>query len=301
MLHSKKDCQSSNCHIITVPRSDRYAGGCYNSGGEKGGDMNKWIYQVDAFSSRPFRGNPAGVMVLDEMPEDARMQAIAAEMNLSETAFLTPRGEEFTLRWFTPATEVELCGHATLASAHILWEQGYLPPEQTAVFHTASGVLKARKAEDWIDMDFPAYEISPAESLRETEAALGVSISALVETGGNLLAELAVEDEVRGLAPDFSAVGNLPYQGVIATSRSDDPDVDFVSRYFAPRVGINEDPVTGSAHSSLGPYWAEKLGKNELRARQISARDGELKVRVTPPRVFISGQAVTIFKAELLV
>jgi len=263
--------------------------------------MNKWIYQVDAFSARPFRGNPAGVIVLDKMPDDARMQSIAVEMNLSETAFLAPRGNEYNLRWFTPATEVELCGHATLASAHILWEQGYLAPEQTAIFNTASGVLKARKAEGWIEMDFPAYAISPAEPLREAEAALGVSITEMVETGGNLLAELAAEAEVRGLLPDFSAVGNLPFQGLIATSRSDDPDVDFVSRYFAPRVGINEDPVTGSAHSSLGPYWAEKLGKNELRARQISARGGELKVRVAPPRVFISGQAVTVFKAELLV
>ncbi len=263
--------------------------------------MKKWIYQVDAFSAKPFGGNPAGVMVLDEMPQDARMQAIAAEMNLSETAFLTPQGEEFNLRWFTPATEVELCGHATLASAHILWEQGYLTTGQTAVFNTASGVLKARRSGDWIEMDFPAYTISPAESLREVEDALGASINALVETGGNLLAEMIAEDGVRGLEPDYSAIGHLPYQGVIATSRSVEPGFDFVSRYFAPRVGINEDPVTGSAHSSLGPYWAEKLGKNEMRARQISARGGELKVRVVQPRVFISGQAVTVFRAELLV
>jgi len=263
--------------------------------------MRKWIFQVDAFTSQPFKGNPAGVMVLEEELDKAGMQALAMEMNLSETAFIHPQKDGFNLRWFTPAVEVDLCGHATLASAHILWEQGWLPLKGAAVFHTASGVLTARRADDWIEMDFPGYTIAPADCLWEAEDALGAPIVALAESGGNLLAELASEAEVRALSPNFSAVAKLPFQGVIATSRSDEGGVDFVSRYFAPRVGIQEDPVTGSAHSSLGPYWAEKLGVHELRARQVSARGGELKVRVVLPRVIILGQAVTVCKIELLV
>ncbi len=263
--------------------------------------MSSWIYQVDAFTTQPFKGNPAGVMILEKEKDAVWMQALASEMNLSETAFVLPQAEGFGLRWFTPAVEVELCGHATLASAHILWEQGFLPPEEVAVFHTASGELKARKAGEWIELDFPAYPIGPSHHHQETSAALGQPIQALVESGGNLLAELATQIQVQNLMPDFSAITKLPFQGVIVTSLSDEKGVDFVSRYFAPRVGIDEDPVTGSAHSSLGPYWAQKLDKNELHAFQVSSRRGELEVRVTPQRVFILGQAVTVFKAQLVV
>jgi len=262
--------------------------------------MNISISQVDAFTDDPFKGNPAGVVILDEQKPSEWMASVAAEMNLSETAFLMRENAVFHLRWFTPRVEVELCGHATLATAHIIWEQGILKEAETAVFRTLAGELRAVKKDDWIEMDFPAFsyqELEPVSTL--TDPVGGKPVNAY-STGENLMLVYESSDEIASLAPEMSLVANLPYQGVIATSRGDGKPYDFVSRYFAPRVGIPEDPVTGSAHSSLTPYWANILGKNELAAHQASEREGVLKVRLWDDRVFISGQAVTVFTGNLL-
>ena len=261
--------------------------------------MKNRIYQVDAFTSKPFSGNPAGVMILEKEESDEWMSLIAREMNLSETAFLVANNGGFDLRWFTPKVEVDLCGHATLAAAHILWEENYLTHEETAVFSTASGELRARYLKGWIELDFPAFTYFRVDSTQRISEILRENVLVVVESGENLLVELETEDQVKNLLPDIQAIGKLPYQGIIVTSVSGEQGTDFVSRYFAPQVGIDEDPVTGSAHSSLGPYWAEKLGKNELHARQVSARGGELRLLVTHERVFIQGQALTIFQADL--
>lgn len=263
--------------------------------------MNNRIYQVDAFTSKPFSGNPAGVMILEKEESDEWMALIAREMNLSETAFLIANNGGFDLRWFTPKVEVDLCGHATLAAAHILWEEEYLQQEDTAVFFTASGELRARYLKGWIELDFPAFTYSRIDSTQRISGILRENVLVVVESGENLLVELETEAQVKELLPDIQAIGILPYQGIIVTSVSGEQGTDFVSRYFAPQVGIDEDPVTGSAHSSLGPYWAEKLEKIELQAKQVSARGGELRLRVTPDRVFIKGQALTIFQADLKV
>jgi PhzF family phenazine biosynthesis protein len=263
------------------------------------------IVQVDAFSDRPFGGNPAAVCVLPEAADEAWMQSIAAEMNLSETAFLYPEEGSYHLRWFTPTTEVDLCGHATLASAHVLWREGHLPPDQTARFHTRSGLLTAELEGDWITLNFPSQPVQAVtpdpvllKALRGQEPVFVGANSGGGE--GNFLVELASEAHVRSLQPDFALMKTLPVMGVIVTSAATAPDVDFVSRYFAPAAGINEDPVTGSAHCSLAPYWQSKLGKGEFLAQQVSARGGELKVRCEGERVFISGQAVTVLRGELV-
>jgi PhzF family phenazine biosynthesis protein len=260
--------------------------------------MSTPLYQVDAFTDRPFAGNPAAVCLLPEPRDEAWMQQVAAEMNLSETAFLVARDDGWSLRWFTPTVEVDLCGHATLASAHVLWEAGRLGPDEAACFHTKSGELFARRDGDWIELDFPAYRMHPCVAPPSLDEGLGVRLVHTVESRHNYLVELASESAVRGLEPDFRAIGELG-RGVIATARSDLTDFDFVSRYFATAFGINEDPVTGSAHCYLGPFWQEKLGKNEFMARQISARGGVLRVRVDRNRTHIAGQAVTVFQGEL--
>ncbi len=265
--------------------------------------MAQKIYQVDAFTNHPFKVNPAGVCILAESAEDSWMQNIAREMNLSETAFLGPSEDDFQLRWFTPAVEVSLCGHATLASAHILWQTGVLGKTEQARFHTLSGLLTADLKGDWIEMNFPAELVSPADPPAELLDALQVKP---VYTGKNrfdYLIEAEDEEIVRNLQPDFSLLSAVPTRGVIVTSRagaSAAQGFDFVSRFFAPAVGINEDPVTGSAHCALAPYWEKKLGKKELMAHQISAREGVLRVRVEGDRVIIGGQAVTVFEAELI-
>lgn len=258
------------------------------------------VFQVDAFTGEPFKGNPAGVILLDEEKTSEWMASVAAEMNLSETAFLIRDNAVYHLRWFTPQVEVKLCGHATLASAHILWEQKILEETETAVFRTLSGELRAVKKLDWIEMDFPAFsfkELEPISTL--TDPVGGKPVNAF-NTGENLMLIYESVEEIASLAPDMNWVAKLPFQGVIATSRSDESPYDFVSRYFAPKVGIQEDPVTGSAHSSLTPYWAKILDKNELTAYQASERGGVLKVRIWDERVFISGQAVTVFSGNLL-
>jgi len=257
------------------------------------------ILQVDAFASRPFAGNPAAVCLLPDERDAAWMQDVAREMNLAETAFLHPRPDGWGLRWFTPTTEVDLCGHATLASAHVLWETGRLAVEDTARFHTKSGLLTAVRRGDWIELDFPA---TPDESV-DPPAALLESLSALPRYVGrsrfDYLVELDGEEVVRSLRPDFGLLTTLGGRGVIVTSRSADPAWDFVSRFFAPAAGVDEDPVTGSAHCCLAPFWSRRLQKTTFLARQISARGGEIKVELRGDRVGLGGQAVTVLQAEL--
>jgi PhzF family phenazine biosynthesis protein len=257
------------------------------------------ITLVDAFTSVAFAGNPAAVCVLPAPRPVTWMQNVAREMNLSETAFLDPRAEGYNLRWFTPAAEVDLCGHATLAGAHVLWEENHLPPGQTARFHTRSGWLTATRQGEWIEMDFPAtpdrqdaIPLELAEGLRTTPQYVGRSKF-------DFIAELASEEMVRSLQPDFALLRLLDCRGVIVTSRGSGPDYDFVSRFFAPAVGIDEDPVTGSAHSCLGPFWSARLGKKEMVAYQASARGGVVRVRMNGERVLLGGQAVTVLRGEL--
>jgi PhzF family phenazine biosynthesis protein len=258
------------------------------------------IVQVDAFTDQPFRGNPAAVCVLPEPRDDRWMQEVAREMNLSETAFLLREGDGFRLRWFTPAVEVDLCGHATLASAHVLWEDGHLEHGRPARFHTRSGLLTAERDGEWIELDFPAKPEEEAVASADLVRALGVTPTYVGRSHFDLLVEVESEAAVRGLRPDMGRLRSVPARGVIVTSRADSPEYDFVSRFFAPRVGVDEDPVTGSAHCCLGPYWQKRLGKDEFVAYQASARGGVVRVRVVDDRVRLAGRAVTVLKAELL-
>ena len=261
--------------------------------------MGPRIVQVDAFTDRPFRGNPAAVCVLDSPADDAWMQDVAREMNLSETAFLHPEGDGHRLRWFTPAIEVDLCGHATLAAAHVLWEDGHLPLDATARFFTRSGLLAASKAGDWISMDFPAHQVTPAPMPMGLTHALGVTPTFVARTPFDLLAVVESEAKVRELTPDLGLLGAIPARGIIVTARSEGSEHDFASRFFAPRVGIAEDPVTGSAHCALGRYWGERLGKRKLVGYQASARGGLVKLHWQGDRVILSGQAVTTLRGNL--
>lgn len=256
--------------------------------------------QIDAFTDRPFAGNPAAVCVLP-VPRDAGwMQQVASEMNLAETAFLVRRAEGYDLRWFTPAAEVDLCGHATLASAHLLWEEGHLDAAEMATFHTRSGVLSAKRQGDMIWLDFPATPARPVPMLPDLERAVGASIKNLGRTAFDYLIELESEAAVRTLEPDLTLLARLPVRGVVVTALSGDGRHDFVSRFFAPRLGIPEDPVTGSAHCGLGPFWAARLGRNELTGYQASPRGGTVLVRVAGDRVHLGGQAVTVLRGDLL-
>lgn len=262
--------------------------------------MTLTIYQVDAFTDKPFAGNPAAVCVLPEPCGDVWMQHVAREMNLSETAFLLRAEDGFDLRWFTPAVEVDLCGHATLASAHILWETGLLDPQDPARFHTRSGLLTASRRGDEIELDFPATPAEPAPAPPGLTAALGVAPRYVGQSRFDYLVEVESEDAVRGLNPDFGALKALGVRGVMVTSRATTPGFDFVSRFFAPGAGIDEDPVTGSAHCCLGPFWRKQLGQGEFVAYQASARGGIVRVRVAGERVFLGGKAVTVLRGELL-
>jgi PhzF family phenazine biosynthesis protein len=260
--------------------------------------MPQRITQVDAFTATPYAGNPAAVCVLPEPAEADWMQRVACEMNLSETAFLVRQEDGFGLRWFTPAVEVDLCGHATLASAHVLWEEGQLSPDEPARFHTRSGLLTATRRGDWIEMDFPATPAVPvpaADVPADLAPALGVEPSFVGKSIFDYLVEVDSDATLRAIKPTLATFERMPSRGVIVTARSASADYDFISRFFAPNVGVDEDPVTGSAHSALGPYWRQRLGKSELRAYQASPRGGVLRVRVDGDRVFISGQAVTVF------
>lgn len=278
--------------------------------------MTQQIYQVDAFTNRPFAGNPAAVCVLDAPADEAWMRAVAGEMNLSETAFLYPEthpdgiegGDGYRLRWFTPAVEEELCGHATLASAHILWSEGYVPPGQTLRFFTRSGVLTAARRGDWIELDFPALPEIPHPAQPDMLAALGIAPASVRFFGRSHLDYLIEVDSaqaVRDLLPDFGPLRHIDARGIIVTAVDDGRSapiggVDFISRFFAPADGIDEDPVTGSAHCCLAPFWARRLEKTEMIGYQASARGGEVRVRLAGDRVKLQGQAVTVLRGTLL-
>jgi PhzF family phenazine biosynthesis protein len=259
------------------------------------------IVQVDAFTDRPFAGNPAAVCVLPEARPDEWMRNVAREMNLSETAFLAPQNGGFHLRWLTPAVEVDLCGHATVASAHVLWEDGHLARGRQARFHTRSGLLLADRRGDWIELDFPAKDAAAAAAPEGLLSSLGVEKPLFVgRNQWDYLVEVESEEALRSLAPDHTRLRKIPVRGVIVTARPATGEFDFVSRFFAPGSGVDEDPVTGSAHTALGPYWGAKLGKNAMTAFQASQRGGVVRVRLNGERVILGGQAVTVMTAELL-
>ena len=258
--------------------------------------MKLTIYQVDAFAERPFSGNPAGVCVMEQRLEDKFMQQIAMEMNLSETAFLVREGEGYQLRWFTPTVEVELCGHATLASAHILWEKTFLKNDQIAVFNTASGILYASRKGNIIELDFPARPEQQADPPPGLLEALKIKSLYTGKSKFDYLILAESEDIIRSLQPDFKLLANVPARGVMVTSRSSSDHYDFVSRFFAPAAGINEDPVTGSAHCTLGPFWSKRLNKTEFTAYQASRRGGIVHVRYAHNRVYLGGHAVTVIE-----
>ncbi len=260
------------------------------------------VYQVDAFTHEPFKGNPAGVCILDrEMPE-VWMQNIAAEIRVSETAFITGDSDRYKIRFFTPESEVPLCGHATLASAHILYENGATGKEEQIVFSSGSGILTVRYSGSWLIMNFPSYELDPLPRPYEINRYIGSDPEELYITGhGWVLALMKSEEDILRLSPDFKSMKSSRYGNLIVTAPSDDPVYDFCVRCFCPPLGIDEDPVTGSAQSILTPYWHKKLGKTEFISRQVSKRGGILKTAVKGDRVEIGGQAKTIFKAELLI
>ncbi len=258
------------------------------------------LFQVDAFTDRPFAGNPAAICVLTKPREAPWMQHVAQEMNLSETAFLLRQEEGWSLRWFTPAVEVDLCGHATLASAHVLWEAEYLKPDEEARFFTRSGLLTARRRGGWIEMNFPAEPETATPAPPGLAKALGLTPKYVGKNRFDYLVEADSEDVIRHLAPDFPRLAAIPSRGFIVTSRSSSPEFDFVSRFFAPGAGINEDPVTGSAHCCLGPYWSTRLGKREFLGYQASARGGIVRVRLAEDRVHVGGTAITVFRGELI-
>ena len=257
------------------------------------------IFQVDAFTDQPFGGNPAAVCLLEAEPAPSWMQALAREMNLSETAFLWPGDQGFHLRWFTPAVEVKLCGHATLASAHVLWETETLSSQQPARFQTRSGLLGAAFQAGEIVLDFPAHPVAKAQLPPEVAEFLSAEIRFVGRVGEDLLVELGSEEELRALAPNFALLSSTWVRGWIFTSASSTPGFDFVSRFFAPSVGVDEDPVTGSAHCALGPYWSAKTGREDLLGYQASKRGGSVRVQTLGDRVLLSGRAVTIFQGAL--
>jgi len=258
-------------------------------------------FKVDSFTAEPFAGNPAGVCLLEEARDERWMQAVAREMNLSETAFLVREGAGFRLRWFTPLAEVALCGHATLASAHVLWQERILGSGETARFFTKSGELRAVQRGGLIEMDFPAKPEEPAGPPPNLLEAMGVRPTYLGRNVFDYLLLLDDEAAVRGVAPDFALLRRVEVRGVIVTAPAGAPGYDFVSRFFAPKVGVDEDPVTGSAHCCLGPFWAKRLGKSVMSAYQASSRGGALTIRVEGDRVFLGGRAVTVLRGELAV
>ena len=264
------------------------------------------LFHIDAFAGAPFTGNPAAVCLLSEPADAGWMQNLAAELNLSETAFVVSQDGAFGLRWFTPAVEVPLCGHATLASAHALWQSGRLAPDEPARFHTRSGLLTATSGEGWINLDFPAIVVREDSAPPQLLSALAVEPAGTFTTPQRALSdfdyliELNSEEEVVAVQPDFSVLRKVP-AGVIITAPSANADCDFVSRYFAAFHGIDEDPVTGVAHCSLFPFWKKRLGRDPLDGRQLSRRGGRMRGSVNDTRVILSGQAVTIHRGVLSV
>ena len=262
--------------------------------------MAQKIIQVDSFTDRPFTGNPAAVCLLKRPAEEEWMQQVAAEMNLSETAFLYPDHDGYRLRWFTPAAEVELCGHATLAAAHILWEEKHIQQDQQARFYTQSGLLTAVKDGDLIKMNFPGRLTQSCQAPPELLASLELEASFIGISEYNYLVEVSSESMVRQCRPDFNVMGQLSPDRVIITSRSDSDRYDFVSRFFAPGMGIDEDPVTGAAHCQLAPYWAAKMKKKQFLAYQASQRGGEVHLWLEGDRVILGGKAVTVMHGDLV-
>jgi PhzF family phenazine biosynthesis protein len=262
--------------------------------------MGLAIVQVDAFTDKPFAGNPAAVCILPAPRDERWMQDVAREMNLSETAFLHRENDGYRLRWFTPTVEVALCGHATLASAHVLWEGAHLPSSTPARFHTKSGLLTAERRGAWIELDFPTAVAAPAEPPPGLLEALHVHPTAVGRSRFDYLVEVSSEDAVRRLDPDFTALGRVDARGIMVTSRASTPGFDFVSRFFAPASGVNEDPATGSSHCTLAPHWSTRLGKTEFVAYQASPRGGVVRARVQGDRVILGGQAVTVLRGELV-
>jgi PhzF family phenazine biosynthesis protein len=258
------------------------------------------IVWVDAFTSEPFGGNPAAVCVLPAPRDAAWMQHVAREMNLAETAFLDRATDGFNLRWFTPTVEIDLCGHATLASAHVLWETGQVAATEPIRFHTRSGVLTAVRQDDWIELNFPVTPEQPVEVPAGLVEALGVWPRYVGKSRFDYLVELDDEEAVREVRPDFHRLRAISARGIIVTSRSSTPGCDFVSRFFAPASGIDEDPATGSSHSCLAHFWSSRLHKDRFIARQLSERGGVLRVQLDGDRVRLSGQAVTVIHGELL-
>jgi predicted PhzF superfamily epimerase YddE/YHI9 len=258
------------------------------------------LFHVDAFTDRPLSGNPAAVCILAAWREDQWLQAVAREMNLSETAFLVKQPDHFDLRWFTPTAEVDLCGHATLASAHVLWQRGLVTSGEEIWFSTRSGILKAGRRGDGIELDFPLEPDEPTDPPANLLGALDVSARYVGKNRFDYVVEVESEPVLRQIAPDFKLLEMIPCRGVIVTSRSADPQFDFVSRAFFPRLGVDEDPVCGSAHCCLGAFWRKRLGKSEFLAYQASARGGVVKVRVTGDRAFLGGKAVIVAKGELV-
>jgi PhzF family phenazine biosynthesis protein len=258
--------------------------------------MRTPIYQLDAFATRRFAGNPAAVMPMDSFLADAALQSIAAENNLAETAFLVPDGGDYRLRWFTPTVEVPLCGHATLASAAVVMER-LEPRRNQVVFHSASGPLTVRKADRGYVMNFPARTSELVASPPGLAEALGAAPIEVYANSFNYLAAVQSAEVLRSLAPDMAAVARIDRSGIIVTAAGDGP-YDFISRYFAPAKGVPEDPVTGSAHCTLAPYWARKLGKTEFRAFQASQRGGEVICRLVDDRVELQGCCVFYMEGE---
>jgi PhzF family phenazine biosynthesis protein len=262
--------------------------------------MGQPICVVDAFADRPFTGKPAGVCMLEKAAPEAWMQGLAAELNLSETAFLYPGERGYHLRWFTPTVEVALCGHATLASAHALFEDGRLSGDATARFETKSGELTVRRADGLLELDLPASRVTREDAPPpQLFKALGINPVPAYRPGSEFLVVLPSEAAGRALAPATTLLQRIDVRGVIGTAPASLAGVDFVSRFFAPASGINEDPVTGSAHCALGPFWGARLGRQEMAARQVSARGGTLRVRLSGDRVLLGGSAATVWKGEL--
>lgn len=259
------------------------------------------LWHIDAFAERPFAGNPAAVVFLDEPRADPWYQAVAEEMNLAETAFLSPHPDGFSLRWFTPSVEVDLCGHATLASAHFLWESGRLARDAVARFITKSGLLLARRTDAHIVLDFPATPATPAATPEHLVESLGVAPAWVGRSIFDVVARYHDPALVRAMRPDFGRLARIPARGIIVTAPSDRAGIDFISRFFGPEVAVPEDPVTGSAHCALGPMWAELLGKRTLVGFQASARGGVVHVDVKGARVELGGAAITVVRGELVV
>jgi PhzF family phenazine biosynthesis protein len=258
------------------------------------------LFQVDSFADEVFGGNPAAVCLLAGPAKPAWMQSVASEMNLSETAFVEPTGTGYSLRWFTPVAEVDLCGHATLASAHVLYETGLVPPAEPVRFDSVSGPLTAQREDGLLVLDFPARPAEPAPPPAGLLAALGVTSAVWTGQGeDDIMVVLGQESEVTGLRPDTVTLASLETRGVIVTAPASRPGADFVSRFFAPAVGVAEDPVTGSAHCTLAPYWADRLGRDSLTGYQASARGGTVRVRLDGDRVLLAGRAVTVFAGQL--